>query len=230
MAGALTHQNARAQQSGDCGYPKIKVIYDDPAELEAACSALADVVAYFQRISFAITPMVWLRFVDHAADRSSAQISTHGYFDALNSQITVYRSADVRPWGLAWSVKLAASFLRHELAHMAVWQILDQNHVRLGREWQEFIAYAIQFDLMDGELRDELLAKHTQTGPVEHLSEINGFTYGMNPELFAVMAYKTYVAKGAGKFIGQLLRAEVAPPAQSYPFPYSPDEGHPIEK
>lgn len=224
MASALTPQSAGAENSGDCGFAAINVIYDDPAELEAACGALADIVAYFRRVGFDIAPKLSLRFVDRDADHSIGQTMTHGYFDAARSQITVHRSADVNPWGLAWSVKLAASFLRHELAHMAVWQVANARQVRLGREWHEFIAYAIQLDLMDGELRSQLLANYAEAGPVKHLSEINGFTYGMNPELFAVMSYNTYLAKDGTKFIGQLLRGEVASQPQSWPFPFSTDK------
>lgn len=59
----------------------------------------------------------------------------------------------------------------------------------LGAWRHEFIAYAIQSDLMDAQLLKELLAKYAETPAVEHLEQINEFTYGMNPEGFAVAAY-----------------------------------------
>jgi len=201
----------------------VNVIYDGPTELEAACSALTDIVVYFQRMGFEIVPKVSLRFADGDAARSFQQVAAHGYFNAPQAQIVVYRTSDVSPWGLVWSAKLAASFLRHELAHMAIWAIVGGSQVRLGREWHEFIAYSIQLDLMDGQLLNELLARYTKTGPVGYLTEINEFTYGMDPEAFAVAAYKTYLAKDGTKFVGQLLRGGDVPPPLSYPFVALPD-------
>lgn len=223
MAGALAPRDIRAEKKDDCGHPGVNVIYDGPAELEAACSALTDILVYFQRVGFEIAPKVSLRFIDRDASRSFQQLAAHGYFNAPKSQIVVYRTSDVSPWGVVWSVKLAASFLRHELAHMAVWEILGATHAHLGREWHEFIAYAIQLDLMDGQLLNELLARYTEAHAVGHLLEINEFTYGMNPEVFAVVAYKTYLGKGGTAFLAQLLRGEVLPPPFSYPFPALPN-------
>jgi hypothetical protein len=42
---------------------------------------------------------------------------------------------------------------------------------------------------MDAQLLSELLAIYAETPAVEHLEQINEFTYGMNPEGFAVAAY-----------------------------------------
>lgn len=223
LASAPALREARAEKKGDCSHSGVNVIYDDPAELKSACSALTDIVMYFQRIGFDVTPKVSLRFVDRHAAGSFRQIASHGYFNAPQSQIVIYRTANVNPWGLPWSARLAASFLRHELAHMAISQIVDGRQVRLTREWHEFMAYAIQLDLMDPQLLNELLARYSGTQAGEHLEQINEFTYGMDPEVFAVVAYKTYLSKGAAKFVAQLLSAEVLPPPISYPFPVLPN-------
>ena len=189
-----------------------------------ACTAVADVDSYFRGIGFEITPRVSLRFADRSVVRSAKQGSTHGYFDAASSEIVVYRMAAVRPWGLRWTSELAHSFLRHELAHMAIWEIVGGDLTRLRREWHEFIAYAVQLDIMDARLRGELLATQSHVQPFENLTEINEFTSRMDPDLFAVAAYKTYLARGARKFVTQLLRAEIVPPPFSYPFPVLPSE------
>lgn len=214
FAGALLAYDIRAEKQGDCSYPGVNVIYDDSAELASACSALVDVIGHFRRSGFEVVPKVSLRFVDHDADSLE-----HGHFNVARSEIVVSRTSDVSPWGLPWSSKLAASFLRHELAHMAIWQVLSVTHVRLGREWHEFVAYVIQLDLMDDQLRSALLARYAQAHAIRYLEEINEFTYGMNPEIFAVIAYKTYLARGGSNFLGQILRGEVSPPIFSYPSP-----------
>ena len=213
-ASALLPQNIRAEKQGDCGYPAVNVIYDDSAELASACDALVDVIGHFRRSGFEVVPKLSLRFVDHAAGSLE-----HGHFNVDRSEIVISRTSDVSPWGLPWSSKLAAAFLRHELAHMAMWQVLSVTHARLGREWHEFVAYVIQLDLMDDELRSALLARYPQAHAIRYLEEVNEFTYGMNPQVFAVVAYKTYLARGGSNFLGQILRGEVSPPIFSYPFP-----------
>lgn len=224
IVAAIVPHAVRAERTGDCSRPGVTVIYDDPIELEIACSALADIFEYFRRAGFSMTPKVELRFVPRANEGASAPGATHGYFDAPQSQIVVFRSSGVSPWGLTWSLTLAASFLRHELVHMAIWEITKGDTKRWQREWHEFVAYAIQLDLMEPDLLAEVLIKHAQIQPFAVLSQINEFTYYMNPEAFAVAAYKTYLAKGGVEFVRQLLRGEVVPPPLSYPFPVLPDK------
>lgn len=223
-AGAVSPRRSRAENRSDCGFHGVSITYGDAAELEAACGALADIVAWFQHAGFDITPRISLRFADRSVARSFGQISSHGYFDAPQLRIVVHRTSDVSPWGLPWSRGLAVSFLHHELAHMAVWQITGGDIARLRREWHEFIAYAVQFDLMDRVLRAELLATQEHVHAFDQLLQVNELTYHMNPEVFAIAAYKTYLAKGGPQFVGQLLRAEIVPPPLTYPFPVLPGQ------
>ncbi len=117
---------------------------------------------------------------------------------------------------MPWGREIAASILRHELVHAAIWQIVGHNGTRLSREWHEFVAYAVQFALMDKQLRDRIMARHADVHHVGNLNEVNEYTCGMNPEAFAVLAHKTYRHRGGAAFLGRLLRAEIIPP----PFPH----------
>lgn len=212
LVGSAFH-GVRAEQQANCGQSDVTVAYDDPAELYTGCRALVDVAGYFVGMGFDVAPRVSIRF----ADRASGPVATHGHFDAAQAQIVVYRSSDVSPWGLPWTAQLAASMLRHELIHMAIWKIIGGDPARLRREWHEFIAYAVQLDLMDPQLRKPLLIEQAQVRAFESNMEVNEFTLQMDPGLFAVAAYKTYLAKGAGRFVAQLLRAEIVPPNISHP-------------
>lgn len=214
----MTALGVQAKQRGDCGDPAINVVYDQPYDLVMACEALADVIAYFRRIGFDISPEVSVDFRDRPLDRSTGQGASHGYFAARRTQITAYRLSDAHPWGVPWTAQLAASFLRHELAHVAIWDIASDYLTPLRPEWHEFIAYAVQIELMGPELRNDILAANERVQAFESFGEVNEFTSRMNPEVFAIAAYKTYVAKGKGKFIAQLLRAETVPPPFYYPF------------
>ena len=208
-----------AEQSGDCGHRKVSVTYQTSIELDAACGALTKIVEYFRRMGFAITPNISLRFVDHSPER----FSTHGYFDGSQSQIVVYRTSNGSPWALPWSSELAASFLCHEVVHMALWQIVNGDRKRLQREWHEFIAYAIQLDLMEPRLLSELLTTHAHVGPFDDFMQVNELTYHMDPEVFAIAAYRTYLGKGGMEFVRQLLSGEIIPPRLSYPLSISPE-------
>ena len=221
VVGGLEMTGAHGQERANCGYGGVEVRYEHPGDLDMACQALADTVAYFRRIGFQVEPKFSLTF-SRDEGRSSGRL-LHGQFEPRGSRIVVNLSSSIRPWGLDWSKQLAASFLRHELVHMAVWQIIRGDRKRLPHEWHEFIAYAVQLDLMDRELLDEVLAKAASVQAFATLSEVNEFTYSMNPEVFAVAAYRTYREKGAQRFVGQLLRGEVVPPPFSYPFPVLPE-------
>lgn len=222
--GAPASRGIEAAQRGDCGHPTIDVVFDDPAELDMACRALTDITEYFRGMGFEVTPRVSLRFADRPAGRPAGPSSAHGYFDRGRSQIVFHRVSDVSPWGLPWTPQLAGSFLRHELAHMAIWQIVGGDPNRLRREWHEFIAYAIQLDLMEPRLREGVLAAQARVRSFKNLAEVNEFTSRMDPDVFAVAAYKTYIAEGGTAFVAQLLRGEIVPPAFTYPFPVLPGQ------
>ena len=224
VAGGLGVASASTAEGANCGYAGVEIAYVDGADLRAACDALADIAAYFRGIGFRVEPRFALIFKDRENGQSPDPRSTHGHFDPRTSRVVVYRSANIEPWGLHWNEKLAASFLRHELVHMAVWQISGADPERLPREWHEFIAYAVQLELMDRELLGELLTKAADVGPFANLSQVNEFTYAMNPDVFGVAAYRTYRERGAEKFVRQLLRAEVIPPRFSFPFPVLPEQ------
>jgi hypothetical protein len=222
--GAAVSQGAQAAQRDDCGYPAVTIVYDEPVERDATCRALTDMISYFRRVGFDLNPRVSVRFADRAAKQDAAATSTHGYFDAPKTQVVVYRHSDEAPWGLTWSAQLARSFLDHELVHMAVWRIIGDGPVRLRPEWHEFVAYAIQFELLPDQFRDRILAAHTEIQPSKNFFDINEFTSRIDPERFAVMAYKTYIANGRDSFVARLLTGEFVPPPFFYPFAVLPGQ------
>jgi hypothetical protein len=223
VAGGLAIASVSAAAHADCGHAGVEVAYKEQADLRAACDALTDIAVYFRRIGFRVEPRFSLTFGDPDNAQSPDRRNTYGHFDARTSRVVVYRSSSIEPWGLHWNEKLAASFLRHELVHMAVWQIIGPDPDRLPREWHEFIAYAVQLDLMDRELLATVLARSASVEAFSDLLGVNEFTHGMNPDAFAVASYRTYRERSAGAFVGQLLRAEVVPPRFSYPFPVLPE-------
>lgn len=222
----LTAYGAPSAATGEpsaCGQRGVEVVYKRSADLALACEALADIVTYFRQIGFQFEPRFSVKFAEPQLQPAEGLVS-YGHADVHSSSVVVYTSAHRRPWGLPWSTELAASFLRHEVAHIAAWQVLGAEGRRLPREWHEFIAYAIQLDLMNAKLRAAVLANSADVRAVADLSAINEFTYGMDPDVFAVTAYLTYRERGTQNFVRALLRGDVVPPPFSFPFPVIPQE------
>lgn len=207
--------------------PGVSVSFDGPAELDGSCAAWREVAGYFHKIGFTDIGSVSIVFAERVPQASSQLQLSHGYFDAARSRIVIYRSTPAKAWGLAWTPEIALSFLRHELVHTSIWTILRSRSAHLRREWHEFLAYAIQFEMMEPAPRDKVLDGFHEVLAFTHLGEINEFTYGMNPEVFAVAAYKTYLARGGSEFVRGVLRDEIELPAPSYPFPMLPDQVRP---
>ena len=226
-AAAATSAWSAAEHDLNCGHKGITVEVMEPADLALACDALADVLTYFRSLGFDFEPRFSLTFADGKHTESANGVVAYGYADLRSSVILVRTSSYRQPWGLPWNRAMVGSFLRHELAHIAVWQILGPDARRLRHEWHEFVAYAIQLHLMDGALVSTLLANFSDARAFDDLTEVNEFVYGMNPDRFAVMAYLTYREKGAQDFVRGLLRGEIIPPAPSFPFPVLPHEGGP---
>lgn len=220
----LTAACVSGDQPTNCGRKGVEVVFSQRADLTAACHALDDTLAYFQRLGFDLEPNFSLTFVDPTQGKSIEGVTSYGYLDLHSSIIVVYTFSYRQPWGLTWSRQVASSFLEHELVHIAIWQILGHDAGRLPREWHEFIAYAVQLDLMDAKLRKQLFGHFPDVHAFHELSEVNEFTYGIDPEVFAVAAYLTYRERGAGSFVRGLLRAEIIPPPIFFPFPVLPKQ------
>ena len=112
--------NVRAEQTGACTSSEVAVIYDDASELDVACRAVDDVVAYFREIGFDFSTRVSLRFVNQSGVRSSGHSPAHGLFDPLQSRIVIYRKSDPKPWNQAWSLQLSPRVSRAASAEQGV--------------------------------------------------------------------------------------------------------------
>lgn len=217
---------AGARTDSTCGYRTFKVSHFQKAELVTSCRALADVVAYFQNIGFNFKPTGSVTFRQNIIDVTGRIPigATRGFYDERDSKIVMIRSAHSRPWGLRWSPELAASFLRHELVHLAIRRILGDDYRRLRPEWHEFIAYSVQFELMSPSLRNSILSGHSEIMEFASLAGINEFTSRMDPTIFSIACYKTYRKNGSEELVRRLLRFELRPPQTSYPFPVFPNQ------
>jgi hypothetical protein len=194
-----------------CGYEQVTVSGASRRELAEVCKALGEVLAYFQGIGFRFEPKFSLYFRTGASADAVDSLRAHGYFDRRSSKINIFKGPRHRPWGLKGTPEIAASFLRHEMVHMALLRVLGNDYERIRKVWHEFIAYAVQIDLMPSSLRERILSRYPTTMAFASQEAVNEFTYGADTSQFSISAFKSYKANGGAQFVKKLIRFEIVP-------------------
>jgi len=217
-----------------CGFARVS-ISGTAEELADACQALDEVLDYFRKIGFRPDPEVSVSFQDqvyidmypHTYDPTSREsvgkneVSGCYDFRRRELQITSGRRAikrERRPWSIAWDQSIAYSILQHELAHAVVANLLGREYQKFAKAWHEFIAYAVQFDLMDRTLKSKVLANYPDAKPFQFPENVNAIVYAADPDEFAVSAYLFAEANGGPHFIGKLLAKDVPFSVQEFEF------------
>jgi hypothetical protein len=105
-------------------------------------------------------------------------------------------------------VRLRRSILQHEITHAVIAQLLGKRYDRLPHAWHEALAYAVQIDLMDDDLRAKAVTAYPEEKPFEMTTHINDIIYGFDPDAFAIRAYLTYARDGRVSFMRKALALE----------------------
>ena len=223
--GAAALDNGTAAQGrapGTCSRGDVVVQSANPQQIREACEAVYDVLTYFDGIGFKIDPHVSIAFRGDV-DAKGGHKHAHGSYDPAARAIKLYAREQARPWGEPWQ-DVRDSFIRHEVAHAVVVQILAMRGSDLPREWHEFIAYAVQFELMEPAIRDRNLERYSNVAPAPALTQINPFTHGLaDPDTFAVLVFKSYHAFGGRDLVRRLLTADFVPTPLERMMPFPPD-------
>jgi len=198
-----------------CGYRGVTVS-GSASEIADTCRALSEILAYFQRLGFEIRPVVGVSFKRsvwlNPEGPANKKVRVSGLFDAKRGTIVVTSwNSDLRskrrPWGIPWRAPIAHSVLQHEFVHLAVAEIAGQG---LGRTWREFIAYAVEFELMDRNLRARILKNYPHVEAFESPENVNPFIYSFDPDAFGLRAYLYTRTHGGPAFIRRLLTGNVS--------------------
>lgn len=213
------------QSSAACGYADVAVS-GTAEEIADACRALDEVLGYFERIGFRSDPEIRISFQDRVtidmylqtygpeSKEPVGRSEVSGFYDSRRKELQIASARrgikrERRPWGIEWGRSIAYSILQHELAHALTAGRLGSDYQKLGKSWHEFIAYAVQFELMDGELKRAVLANYPDAEPFRFPDSINAIVYGADPDAFGVSAHLYAEANGGAKFIRQILAKEV---------------------
>lgn len=203
-----------------CGRPRI-VLDGSQEEHGTACRALEEVLQYFEQGGLAIDPELTIQFrrevyveVVNPATNETRLVRVSGVYRAGTKELQMTSSHSPwivhrRPWGLAWDEDLARSILQHEIVHAVMAQLMGGNYAKLPRSWHEALAYAVQIDLMPPDLKTRVLEPHRSEEGFVNTLEVNDTTYGLNPDAFAVAAYKLYVRNGRLDFLKRVIALQL---------------------
>lgn len=211
--------------SAACGYDGVSVS-GTAEEVADACRALDEVLSYFRNIGLQHDPQVSISFWDQVQidmfpqtykptgkdSVGKSQVSGSYDFRRRELQITSGRREirrERRPWGIEWGQPIAYSILQHELVHAIVAGLLGSEYQKFAKAWHEFIAYSVQFAIMDRELRSKVLANYPDARPFQFPESVNPVVYAADPDEFGVSAYLFTEANGGPGFIRQILAREV---------------------
>jgi hypothetical protein len=183
-----------------------------PDEAGLACDQYAAVQAYFAGLGFEAAPAVRVKFEEtvHLSE-SPGSYAVTGEFIPDEDLIEMTSPDSKAParilhWQQPWSREMAASVLEHELVHAFVNAIVPSP---LARAWNEFVAYAVQFELMQPALRRNILAAYPKAEPYDQKSSVCDLSYLLDFDLFGLRAYLTTEAGGGPNYIKQILSGSI---------------------
>jgi hypothetical protein len=182
-----------------CGDPMLSVAAGSPAAAARICTAAIAAKDHLATCGLTQSAPVTIHFLPrieglagHCAGvyrRGSNRISILPPEQAARAmpQESAFSALDSRVW--------FDSLVTHEMAHALMDQTIDAEP-RCSAD-AEYVAYAMQIGSLPTGERDRLLAgvEHRGTAAAENL---NAFLLFMNPDLFAVLAWRHFDARGNG--------------------------------
>lgn len=217
--------SAIAADVENCGYSGVQIHGAIPGEAESSCVALKQVLELFTKLGLPVEPEVKLQFQDEVYLPLSAtggdKVRVHGYFDSSSFEIfqthfqSGYQQNTRKPWGLKWNDELAHSFVLHELSHLAAMKYLKsigRSEKKISSAWHEAIAYAVQFELMDPQLRAKIISRYPALASdlFADPSYFSPIIYRADPDEYAVKVYLTIQKWGGISFIKGVLDGTVS--------------------
>jgi hypothetical protein len=200
-----------------CGFDTVE-IFGSHEEEEITCDALEDVLQFFSDLGFTIVPTVEIYFKDRVfcdfqgqdPSRKSCSVQVSGLYDHTRKVVEITSAnspfrQNRTPWGIEWGAEISYSILQHELAHMAVGAILGAEFRNLSTPWHEFIAYAVQFELMTPSLLSRALESLPGATAFTSTQQVHSISHAMDPDAFAIRSFIYERDNGGGQLIVEIL-------------------------
>lgn len=214
FAAALASPAAAAERR--CVGTNTTIVADSEYDTYLACAGAADAVAFLSQQGLTVDTVMRIDVLDtvftQAAENPSFRVL--GQFDARRNLILVTSTKGQREmaaekpiFGVPYEEALFRSVVAHEVAHaIAEDNFQVDEPTRLAHE---YIAYIVQLATMPLPLRQRILDHH-QVQAFATEMEINPIVYGLNPDVFAVKAYRHFLSSGVGvTFLQTLLNRDL---------------------
>ncbi|SNC74641.1 hypothetical protein SAMN04487881_2482 [Marinobacter sp. es.048] len=180
-----------------CAVPGVRVFSDQAKDGDLACQAVGSTLAFMKSMGFHADTRFTIELVDHPLSLHGSEVtgtydSRHLYIEVPNFSQAQRVAGRHAPFGMFMSHEIWQSFIAHEVAHAVA-----QANFRLekpGITAHEYIAYVVQLATLPKETREELL-KRFDNSPFRHERQINRVFLELDPEVFAVKAYRHYLAQ-----------------------------------
>jgi len=194
-----------------CPQADVSVISSADEDVPDVCAAASTVFSFFRQLGlYKTVPLVVSIVASMPEEMGTAML---GCFTPSNNRISIlsFEVAKSRgPWfGRPIDRALYRSLAAHEIAHALAW--CNTSNGPLGVRAREYVAYAVQFQTMDSDLRQAILADTPGTG-FESEREISDTYFYLAPSRFGADAYRHYARPENGpRFLREILRGGALP-------------------
>jgi hypothetical protein len=180
-----------------CPVPGVTLFSDQAEDGELACQAVGATLAFMRGHGFRVDARFIIDLVDRPLSLHGTEVT--GTYDSRRFHIEVPSFSQAQlmaqrhlPFRMSMSRALWQSFVAHEVAHAVA-----QANFRVPKpslEAHEYIAYVVQLATLPDVLQQQLLASFSNPA-FYHEREINGIFLQLDPEVFAVKAYRHFVTQ-----------------------------------
>jgi hypothetical protein len=204
----LTGPPAHSTEPVDCPGIPVLVSSDDIQEAAAVCETAASALRFLADCGLTPAHPISIHMVEQLGAPSPAVALAS--FDSESGRIDILRFEQGRPlltdskmFRIETDESLYLSLVAHEVAHGIARQQPAAEH--LSRAMHEYLAYVTQLATLPAATRERVLARFSQ-GAFEHREEITEQLWSMDPEVFAIKAYRHFHQPGRGcLFLDELL-------------------------
>lgn len=199
----------------ECPVPGVTLFSERAEDGQLACQAVGTALAFMRDQGFRVDAQFTVDLVDRPLRLHGTEVM--GTFNSRSFHIEVpsFSQAQLmaqrrRPFRMSMCQAMWQSFVAHEVAHavaQANFQVLKPS-----LEAHEYIAYVVQLETLPEALRQELLEAFDNSA-FQHEKQISQIFLQMDPEVFAVKAYRHYVAQTDPRaFFQRLLNKRLSSP------------------
>lgn len=212
---SLASSSANSSELLTCSAPGVNVYSDQAKDGDLACQAVGSTLAFMQSIGFHVDTRFTIELVDHPLRLHGSEVT--GTYDSRHLYIKVPNFSQAQrvagrhlPFGMFMSHEIWQSFIAHEVAHAVA-----QANFQLAKPSiaaHEYIAYVVQLATLPKDTREDLLERFDNS-PFRHERQINRVFLELDPEVFAVKAYRHYLAQpDPSVFFQRLLKRSLSSP------------------